>query len=45
VIDRFLDGETIALPRGSDLTDDRVRASVESAVLDLLDPADRQRAA
>ena len=46
VIDRFLDGETIALPRGRDLTDDRVRASVESAVLDLLDPVDgHQRAA
>jgi DNA topoisomerase IB len=38
VIDRFLNGETIALPRGRDLSDDRVRASVESAVLDLLDP-------
>jgi DNA topoisomerase-1 len=38
VIDRFLDGETIALSRGGDLADDRVRASVESAVLDLLDP-------
>ena len=45
VIDRFLDGETIGLPRGRDLTDDRVRASVESAVLDLLDPADSQQRA
>jgi DNA topoisomerase I len=45
VIDRFLDGETIALPRGRDLTDDRVRASVESAVLDLLDPDGRQQRA
>lgn len=45
VIDRFLDGETIALPRGRDLTDDRVRASAESAVLNLLDPVDRQQRA
>jgi DNA topoisomerase I len=45
VIDRFLDGETIALPRGRDLADDRVRASVESAVLDLLDPNGRQERA
>jgi DNA topoisomerase I len=45
VIDRFLNGETIALPRGRDLTDDRVRASVESAVLDLLDPDGRQQRA
>jgi DNA topoisomerase IB len=45
VIDRFLNGETIDLPRGRDLTDDRVRAEVERAVLDLLDPDDRQRAA
>ena len=45
VIDRFLDGETIALPRGRDLTDDRVRASVESAVLDFLDPDGRQQRA
>ena len=43
VIDRFLNGETIALPRGRDLTDDRVRGSVESAVLDLLDPDGRQQ--
>ena len=35
VIERFLNGETIELPRGRDLTDDRVRAAVESAVLDL----------
>jgi DNA topoisomerase I len=45
VIDRFLNGETIELPRGRDLTDDRVRAAVESAVLDLLDPEGAQRAA
>jgi DNA topoisomerase I len=45
IVDRFLDGETIALPRGRDLSDDRVRASVESAVLDLLDPDDRRAAA
>ena len=46
VIDRFLNGETIALPRGRDLTDDRVRAAVESGVLDLLEPsAPRRRAA
>ena len=40
VIDRFLNGETIELSRGGDLADDRVRAEVESAVLDLLDPRD-----
>jgi len=45
VIERFLNGETIDLPRGRDLRDDRVRAAVESAVLDLLDPAGAQRAA
>jgi DNA topoisomerase IB len=45
VIDRFLNGETIELPRGRDLTDDRVRAAVESAVLDLLDPEGSERAA
>ena len=45
VIERFLNGETIELPRGRDLTDDRVRAAVESAVLDLLDPEGEQRAA
>jgi DNA topoisomerase-1 len=45
VIDRFLNGETIDLPRGRDLTDDRVRAAVESAVLDLLEPGARRRAA
>ena len=45
VIDRFLNGETIDLPRGRDLTDDRVRAAVERAVLDLLDPEDLQRTA
>ena len=38
VIDRFLNGETIALPRSRDLTDDRVRAAVEARVLDLLEP-------
>jgi DNA topoisomerase IB len=36
VIERFLNGETISLPRGWDLSDDAVRAVVESAVLDLL---------
>ena len=45
VIERFLNGETIDLPRGRDLTDDRVRAAVESAVLDLLDPKAAGRAA
>lgn len=45
VIERFLNGETIALPRGRDLSDDRVRASVESAILDLLDPNGRQQRA
>jgi DNA topoisomerase I len=45
VIDRFLNGETIDLPRGRDLTDDRVRAAVERAVLDLVDPEDLQRTA
>ena len=45
VIERFLNGETIDLPRGRDLTNDRVRAAVESAVLDLLDPEGAQRAA
>ena len=45
VIERFLNGETIDMPRGRDLSDDRVRASVESAVLDLLDPEGAQRAA
>lgn len=47
VVDRFLNGETIALPRSRDLTDDRVRAAVESRVLDLLEPesARRRRAA
>jgi DNA topoisomerase-1 len=45
VIERFLNGETIQLPRGRDLTDDRVRAAVESAVLDLLDPQGAERAA
>ena len=34
VIERFLNGETIDLPRGRDLTDDRTRGAVESAVLD-----------
>lgn len=45
VIERFLNGETIELPRRRDLTDDRVRAAVESAVLDLLDPEGARRAA
>lgn len=36
VIDRFMNGETIELRRGSDLADDRIRAQVESSVLDLL---------
>jgi DNA topoisomerase I len=45
VIDRFLNGETIDLPRGRDLTDDRVRAAVEGAVLDLVDPDRPQRKA
>jgi DNA topoisomerase IB len=45
VIDRFLNGETIDLPRGRDLTDDRVRESVESRVLDLLEPGARRRRA
>jgi DNA topoisomerase-1 len=44
-IERFLNGETIDLPRGRDLSDDRVRAAVESAVLDLLDPEGEERAA
>jgi DNA topoisomerase-1 len=46
VLDRFLDGETIELPRGRDLADDRVRADVEAAVLELLGPpAEADRAA
>lgn len=45
VIDRFLNGETIVMPRGRDLTDDRVRGTVESAVIDLLDPGSRRRRA
>jgi DNA topoisomerase IB len=45
VIDRFLNGETIGLPRGRDLTDDRVRAAVESSVLDLLEPGGSRRRA
>jgi DNA topoisomerase-1 len=45
VIDRFLNGETIDLPRGGDLSDDRIRGEVESAVLDLLDAAPADRAA
>ena len=40
VIDRFLDGETISLPRGRDLADDRVRAEVEAAVSELLGAGD-----
>jgi DNA topoisomerase I len=45
VIERFLNGETIDLPRGRDLTDDRTRGAVESAVLELLDPECAQHAA
>lgn len=45
VIDRFLNGETIDLPRGRDLRDDRIRSAVESAVLELLDPDPRRRRA
>jgi DNA topoisomerase I len=46
VIDRFLNGETIDVPRRKDLTDDRVRRAVESRVLDLLEPErGRRRAA
>jgi DNA topoisomerase I len=45
VIDRFLNGETIEVPRGQDLTDDRVRANVEMAVLDLLEPDGGERRA
>lgn len=36
VIDRFHNGETIRLPRGGDVSDDRVRAEAEAAVLRLL---------
>lgn len=43
IIDRFVNGETIALRRGRDLTDDRVRTAVESRVLDLLEPASTRR--
>ena len=43
VIDRFLNGETIPVPRGRDLTDDRIRASIEASVLDLLASDGRQR--
>lgn len=45
IIDRFLNAETIDLPRGRDLSDDRVRAAVESAVLQLLAPDLRQQRA
>ena len=45
VVERFLNGETIDLPRDRDLSDDRVRTAVESAVLDLLDPEGAERAA
>jgi hypothetical protein len=42
LIDRYMDGETIApaigsLRRGPDLDDPRTRARVEKAVLELLD--------
>jgi DNA topoisomerase IB len=42
VIDRFLNGETIELPRGADMSDGRIRALAETALLGLLgveDPA------
>jgi DNA topoisomerase IB len=45
LIDRFLEGETIALPRGRDLADDRVRAEVEASVSDLLGADEADRAA
>jgi DNA topoisomerase I len=46
VIDRFMNGETIDLPAGGDLRHDRVRASIEAAVLDLLgDPEQASTAA
>lgn len=46
VIDRFMNGETIRLPRRGDLTDDRVRARVEAQVRDLLgEPDTSERAA
>lgn len=45
VIDRFLNGETIALPRGRDLRDDRIRAAVETEVLALLGGDAEARAA
>ena len=45
VIDRFMNGETIDLPAGGDLRDDRIRARIEAAVLDLLGEAERSSAA
>jgi DNA topoisomerase-1 len=46
VIDRFLDGETIDLPRRTaDLSDDRVRAKAEAAVIRLLGADEGRRAA
>ena len=45
VIERFLNGETILVPRGRDLTDDRIRASIEASVLDLLASDGRERKA
>jgi len=45
VIDRFLNGETIELPRGRDLRDDRIREAVEAEVLALLGGRDAARAA
>ena len=45
VIDRFLNGETIDMPRGKDLSDDRVRRAVEASVLDLLEPEHARRRA
>jgi DNA topoisomerase IB len=37
IVDRFMNGETIELPRGGDVHDDRVRRRIEAAVLELLD--------
>jgi DNA topoisomerase I len=46
VIDRFLDGETIDVPRrAADLSDDRVRAEAEAAVVRLLGADEGRRAA
>jgi DNA topoisomerase-1 len=40
VIERFMNGETIRLPGGRDLSDDRIRAEIEASVLDLLGAAE-----